>query len=128
MKEFIKIPSKYYILMLAILVAWIIFWKVYFKNNEIESKANLKRIVGEEVNGIIQESEENNRGFKSFTIRDNHTKSKRKLNLHITWFYEENNIQVNDSVSKTANSKIITFYKLKNGVYEECCEYEIEVE
>lgn len=46
-------------------------------------------------------------------------------NLRIGWEIEEYNIQIGDSVSKEANSKLMTFYKFKNGAYEKCCEYEI---
>ncbi|MBS1508655.1 MAG: hypothetical protein JSS79_18615 [Bacteroidetes bacterium] len=37
--------------------------------------------------------------------------------LHITWFIKENNIQVNDSLSKGSDTYAMRFYKKQNGVY-----------
>lgn len=62
-----------------------------------------------------------NRGINSIQL----STSDKVPNLRIGWEIEKYNIQIGDSVSKEANSKIMVFYKLKSGVYVKYCEYEI---
>jgi len=126
MKE--RIPRLVYFMVFPIGLLALASIYLYDRKQISDYELELKTLKSKEINGIILDNGHPNRGYSNFTVNDAISNSKLFYTLAITWFYEENNIQVNDSVSKTANSKIITFYKLKNSVYEECCEYEIEVE
>ncbi len=74
-----------------------------------------------QINGVITELKNTQRGTYDMKI----SSGDEIPNLRIGWELEKYNIQIGDSVSKKENSKIMTFYKLKNGISEKCFDYEI---
>lgn len=102
-----------------------LFWGVFFWKGEKKFDKMTLEFTNKKINGIISKSNEKNRGFHLLEIYDKTNNSTLSYSLPKSWFFKENKIQVGDSVSKEANSKIMIFYKNKNGTFEKCCEYEI---
>ena len=97
---------------------------VFFTRNYLSYKEELNSLIAKEINGHIVALKDENRG--SYYIEIETLKETYKIHsLPIAWEIKEYNIQVGDSISKEANSKTMIFYKLKDGIYKECCKYKI---
>jgi predicted membrane protein len=124
MKDPIQMPFKYVIFFIFLFLLSIIFAIVFFSNNYVEHKKEIKELIEKEIQGKIQGLKNENRG--SYYIEVSTLNGNFKIHsLPIAWEIEEYNIQIGDSISKESNSRIMTFYKAKNGVFEKCCDYEI---
>jgi hypothetical protein len=124
MKEPIQMPFKYIIFFITLFLISIVFAIVFFRNNYLKHENVITELIEKEIQGKIKGLKNENRG--SYYIEISTLNGDIKIHsLPIAWEIEEYNIQIADSVSKEANSKIMTFYKFKNGAYEKCCEYEI---
>jgi len=91
----------------------------FIKKNKTHNR-EIKELIRMELNGRINILENINRGSYNLKIGTYKIHS-----LPIAFEIEKYNIQIGDSVSKEANSRIIKFYKNKNGVFEKYCEYNI---
>ena len=117
-------PFKYVIFFIALFVISIILAIMFFRNNYLKHKNVIAEIINKEIHGKIQGLRNENRG--SYYVEISTLNGDIKIHsLPIAWEIEEYNIQIGDSVSKEANSKLMTFYKFKDGAYKKCCEYEI---
>lgn len=97
---------------------------IYFTTNYKKFKSEISILISQEINGIIKSMKDENRG--SYFLEIQTTKEDLKIHsLPIAWEVKKFNIQIGDSVSKEANSKIMIFYKLKNGVSQKLCEFEM---
>lgn len=124
MKEPIQMPFKYVIFFIVLFLISIIFAIIFFRNNYVEYKKEITELIEKEIQGKIKNLKNENRG--SYYIEISTLNGDIKIHsLPIAWEIEKYNIQIGDSVSKEANSKIMSFYKAKNGVFEKCCDYEI---
>lgn len=103
----------------------IIFWGIYFWKGENKFDKMVSEFTNKKIDGIVSFSKEGSRGFHLIEIADKISDSTLKYNVPKSWFFKENGIKIGDSVSKESNSKTMTFYKAKNGVFEKCCDYEI---
>ena len=120
MKEQIPISPKYIIAFIVVLLIGAVIAFLYFRKNYIHHKREINALIGKEINGQINILENKNRGSYNLKIGDYEINS-----LPIAYEVEKYNIQLGDSVRKKANSRIMIFYKNKNGVFEKHCEYEI---
>ncbi len=127
MKESIALPTKYSVVLITIFLVFIIFGIIYFTHNYFVYQSELNKIKSKSINGIIVSSRKSGRGMQFFSVRESQTGVIVEYYLHSSYFFEMNNIRVNDSIRKPADSKVMSFYKLTNGVYENCCSYEIEM-
>ncbi len=124
MKESIKMLFKYVIVFIALFLILIMFATVFFRNNYLKHEKEITGVIRKEIQGKIKDLKNENRG--SYYVAISTLKEDIKIHsLPIAWEIEKYNIQVGDSVSKEANSKLMTFYKFKIGAYEKCCTYEI---
>lgn len=119
-----KLSKKIYLQLLLFLSVGI-FWSIYFWNGNIKFGKLVSEFTNRKIDGIVTYSEVGTRGFHFIEIADNLSDSTLIYNLPKSWFFKENKIIKGDSVSKEWNSRLMTFYKFKNGTYEKCCEYEI---
>ncbi len=126
MKEIIHLPKKYNYILIIGFTAIVVTLIVFFTINAIKYDHMLETLQNSEFNGLIKDSKKEPRDFYYIMIKDNISKTCLKYSLPTSWFFLVNKIQIGDSVSKNANSKMITFYKLKNGVFEKCCDYEVK--
>lgn len=123
MREEINLPAKYIVLIVVVFISIVIGAVVFFTRNYLNNKEELNSLVGKEIKGRIDALKDENRG--SYYIEVKTLEETYKIHsLPIAWEIKEYNIQVGDSISKEADSKTITFYKVKNGSYEKCCDYE----
>ena len=97
---------------------------LYFQNNVTMYRKELNEIIARTINGYIIRTKDAKRGFQYVDIIDG--KDTLAYFFPAAYTFEKYNIQPLDSVSKKANSAILMFYKPQNGVYEKCCDYEIE--
>jgi hypothetical protein len=124
MREEINLPAKYIVLIVLVFISVVIGSVVFFTRNYLNNKEELSFLVGKEIKGRVVALNDENRG--SYYIEIKTREETYKIHsLPIAWEIKEYNIQVGDSISKEANSKTITFYKVKNGVYEKCCDFEM---
>jgi len=124
MKEEIQLPTKYIILIIVIFISIVIGAVVFFTRNYLSHKDELNSMIPKEIKGRIVALKDENRG--SYYLEIETLKETHKIHsLPIAWEIKEYNIQVGDSISKEANSRMMLFYKLKNGIYEKCCEFEM---
>lgn len=94
---------------------------IFFIHKWLSYKNDLIEFQKKEAYGKIVRLKDLTRGIYAIELS-----SKIHLpNLRIGWEIEKYNIQVGDSVSKEANSKMMIFYKFENGVYKKYYEYEI---
>ncbi len=107
---------------IAMLAAFVLSASYLFYNR-IENDEKLKALSARELHGVVIKSQKKTRGLHYIEFRAGDTTLQYILTP--SWFFEDNAINANDSVSKVANSGTMTFYKLKNGVYNKCCDYEI---
>ena len=126
MKEIIQLPKKYNYILIIGFTTIVVTLIVFFTVNASKYDDKLEALQKSEFNGLIKDTKKETRGFYYIMIKDNISKTFLKYSLPSDWFFLENKIQSGDSVSKNANSKMITFYKLKNGVFEKCCDYEVK--
>ena len=117
--------SKMIYLPLLLPLLGVIFWSIYFSKGENKFEEMVSQFTNKKIDGIVLYSKEGTRGFFLIEIADKLSDSTLKYNVPKSWFFKENDIKIGDSVSKKSNSKIMTFYKVKNGVFEKCCDYEI---
>jgi hypothetical protein len=126
-KTIIALPLKYSILLTVLFSVIILGGIVYFTRNHFEYQNELYAITKKNINGIIVKSKTEDRGFHYIEINDVNTNSKLCYLLPQSWFFKENTIQINDSVSKSAGNMVMMFYNLKNGVYKKCCDFDIHM-
>ncbi|MBP6732550.1 MAG: hypothetical protein KA149_10855 [Chitinophagales bacterium] len=100
---------------------------LYFIFSYINYQIELKKIRERAISGIILESKKEYRGFHTIVIKDNVSHSTLTYMLPNSFFFNENNIQANDSVNKNAGSELMVFYKFKQGICTKCCEYEVSM-
>lgn len=97
----------------------IYFGKAFFKDQDEKDYLRMKKIDGHLI--TLKDEGRGSYFLEIETINDT-------VSIHslpISWEIREYQIEVGDSVSKSANSKIIHFYRLQKGVYTKYCEYEI---
>src|SRR5690242_7646803 len=111
--------NKYYKVVIFLFFSAIIIGLVFFIHNYYQYQYDLKLIIAKDIKAIVTKSKEESRGFFNIELENNNG-VKIRYSLPQSWFFLKNHIQAQDSVSKEANSKIMTFYKLKDGVYEKC--------
>ena len=117
-------PFKYIVFFVALFLISIILGITFFRKNYLKHKDVIAELINKEVKGKIKSLRNENRG--SYYVEISTLNGEIKLHsLPIAWEIETYHIQIGDSVSKEANSKIMTFYKVENGVYRRCCGYEI---
>jgi hypothetical protein len=125
MKYIIKMPLKFTIIMIVIWASIILCVIAWLTNNYSRYKDNLEFWVKKEVKGTITVLKDEKRDSYFIEIDDLNVKHQMH-SLKIGWAVRKYNIAVGDSVSKGANSRKMAFYKLKNGVFEVLCEYEVK--
>lgn len=124
MKEYINLPTKYNVFIVIIFISILIGAIIFFTRNYLNHKQELNSLFGKEIKGRIVALKYENRG--SYCIEIKTFKETYKIHsLPIAWEIKEYNIQFGDSLSKEANIKTITFYKVKNGSYQKCCDFEM---
>jgi len=124
MKEELAIPKNYLIGLFSILVILAIIAVIVLSKNYFKYRAKTNTLIGQEINGVIKSMKDESRGSYFLEIKT----EKELLSIHslpVAWEVQKYNIQVGDSVSKKANSRIMNFYKLKNGAMEKVCEFEM---
>lgn len=113
------------IILISIFFALILIGSIIFiANNQIRHNKELKLFISKGIYGSITKLNDLSRGTYSIEIKQDNFIYETP-SLPIAWEIKEYNIQVGDSISKEANSKAITFYKVKNSSYKKCCEYEM---
>jgi|GEM_PF-2091856 hypothetical protein len=120
MKEQIEMSPKYISILISIFLLIVVFSFLFFIKKNKTHNREIKELIRMELNGRINILENINRGSYNLKIGTYKIHS-----LPIAFEIEKYNIQIGDSVSKEANSRIIKFYKNKNGVFEKYCEYNI---
>ena len=120
MKEQIQISSKYIFVLVTIFILIVITAFLFFRKNYLSHKKEIMELISKEIKGEISDLKNENRG--SYYIK---IKNYKIHSLPIAFEIEKYNIQVGDSVSKKANSNIMTFYKNNNGTFKKCCDYKI---
>lgn len=108
-----------YVFFIAILCA-----VVFLRNKYSEARAAENTIISMKIEGVIVYSKDISRGTQYFEIL-NRKDSIVKCTLHVSSFFKENNIGLNDSISKEGNSEIMLFYKYSSSGYRRCCECDI---
>ena len=111
---------KYTSVLYAIFLVVLVFAFLFFRKNYVAHKREKKELINKELKGKIIHLENMNRGSYDLKINNYEIRS-----LEIGFEVQKYNIQIGDSVSKEANSNIMTFYKNRNGIFEEYCKYEI---
>lgn len=105
----------------AILGLVFLFGIFFFTRKLVTYQKELTIFEKHKINGIITELKNTQRGTYDIEI----SSGDEIPNLRLGWELEKYNIQIGDSVSKKENSKIMTFYKFKDGIAEKCFDYEI---
>ncbi|MEN9639360.1 MAG: hypothetical protein RLZZ262_1228 [Bacteroidota bacterium] len=113
---------KYVGISAAVFLFVVVFAFLFFRKNQIAHQRETKELIGKELYGKIKILENMNRGSYDLKIDNYEIRS-----LPIAFEIQQYNIQVGDSMSKEANSNIIKFYKIKNGTFEKCFDYEIRM-
>lgn len=113
--------------MALVFIGWIIYVIRISVQGYINENNELEEIYRKSLSGKIIRSAESTRSYQYFDVKNNATGEVDSLYLHASYFFNENKMQINDSVSKTSNSKILTFYKKIDGKYVKCCDYELEM-
>ena len=96
---------------------------IFFAQNWISYKNKLTEFEKREINGKIILLRDKQKGIFEIKLSSN----QEVPNLRIGWELEKYNILIGDSVSKKSNSKIMSFYKEKNGVFKKYWDYEIDM-
>ena len=118
MKKKIDFDTTVLIVLGSVIVLFFLGWTVIsFVKGETQTRDFIEREIG----GILVGLDNSGKGEYNLTIRQHKTRQEIKYYLFLSPFIEENNIQVNDSISKVANGHTINFYKKQNGTYEKCC-------
>ena len=117
-------PAKYIIFLIALFLISAISAIVFFRDNYIKQTKKITEVIKKEIQGKIKDLKNENRGSYYIEI-STMTEEIKVHSLPIAWEIEKYNIQIGDSLSKEADSRIMTFYKFKNGAYKKCCEYKI---
>ncbi|GIV44992.1 MAG: hypothetical protein KatS3mg035_2115 [Bacteroidia bacterium] len=123
MKEEIQLPKKYIVLLIVIYVSIFISGIVFFTRKYLEYKEEIKVFIGKEVKGRIIALKDEGRGHYEISIKTFNDTINQSLG--IAWHIENYDIQVGDSVSKEANSRIMIFYRTKGETFKEYLKYEI---
>lgn len=110
-------------MLIVIYVSIFISGIVFFTRKYLEHKEKIKIFIGKEVKGRIIALKDINRGSYIISIKTFNDTINQSLG--IAWHIEKYNIQVGDSVSKEANSRIMIFYRTKGGKFKEYLKYEI---
>src|ERR1017187_7412153 len=127
MKDIIILPPVLTKILAITFIALPICLVIYFGINWIKYLHELDTIQKIEIEGLVTKIVDVERGFYHLEIKNSATDSLFSHDLNGgNSFFTNNHIQVNDSVSKSANSREMIFYKKKNGKYEECGMYLIE--
>jgi hypothetical protein len=94
----------------------------YLIINTMEARKKEVEFINREMSGVLNGVKDLSRGTYTLIIRQHQTNRIFEYDLNIGKFIKENDIKVNDSLSKASNNGVITFYK-KNGrgIYEKCC-------
>jgi hypothetical protein len=79
-------------------------------------------LIKREISGILVTVKDLQHGDYTIRIKQHNTGKEMEYYLQISRFIKENNIQVNDSISKEANSHTLNFYRKKDGIYEKYCD------
>jgi hypothetical protein len=79
-------------------------------------------LIKRELNGILISSKDITHGIYSLVIKQHMTGEEIKYDLSVSKFFRDNNIHEGDSISKTADSHVISFFKKKEKTYYKCCE------
>src|SRR5687767_8415090 len=95
---------------LIALFSWIIF-------SAIDRAEQEDDLIKREISGILITVKDLQRGNYILRIKQHETGEELEYHLQISRFMKENNIQVNDSISKDANSHTLNFFKKKHGIY-----------
>lgn len=120
LKDFTKSTyGKILIGLLSILGILLVSWIVISLYNDKKQSDDL---IEREINGILINSKDITHGKYALIIKQHGTGEEIKYYLHISKFFQDNNIQVGDSISKNANSHTINFFKKRNGTFNKCCE------
>lgn len=107
-----------------IFISAIVGSALFFARNFFRHQEELKQFLKTDVQGIIIKLDDLTRGSFSIEIRDNNN-NYILPELPIAFAVKKYNVKVGDSLSKHANSKFITVYKLNNRIYEERCVLEL---
>lgn len=106
------------------IIIFLLFIFIMICTSSIDSFVNHKKMLKNlekiEIKGKINHLKNLTRGSYNIVVGKYEMRS-----INIGYEIEKYNIQTGDSFYKMANSKIITFYKMKNGYYEKTCEYEL---
>jgi hypothetical protein len=124
MKEEFKISKKNLIVLFSILAILVLIAVFVLSKNYLNYRANTNALIGQQINGIIKSMKDQSRGSYFLEIQT----EKEIISVHslpVAWEVKKYNIQVGDSISKEANSRIMKFYKSRNGVIEKICEFEM---
>lgn len=92
---------------------------------EVRNDEMVKDFTERKMNGLITRSKAGSKGSHLLNIKDRESNLELKYIVLQNWFFLENNVQVGDSVSKLANTKILSIFKFKENGYEKCCDYEV---
>ena len=123
MKEKIQLPRKYNVLLIVVFITIVIGAVIFFTRNYLSHKDEFNSLIAKEIKGRIVVLKDEHRG--SYYIEIKNQNDTFKISAPIAWEVKKYNIQMGDSINKNANSKIIFFYKLKRGVFERYCDYEM---
>jgi hypothetical protein len=124
MKEELSISPKHIYIILSTLALIAIVGILFLIRNSVKYNNELEILRSKEIKGVIVKLRDTGRGFCSMEIKEPND-STNEYSLAIAWEVKEFNIQAGDSVYKESSSKIMTFYKMKNGSYEKRCVYEM---
>jgi hypothetical protein len=112
--------NKYIVFGLALIGA--ISFTIWVIIPTIDAQKREDDLIKREISGVLIKVKDLNRGSYSILIKENKTGTELEYDLHMSRFIKENNIQVNDSISKEGGSHTLNFFKKKNGIYEKCCD------
>ena len=111
---FVKRPI-YALAILASMIAIVMIIRLVKKRFEFFQQE--QAFIEKEIHGVIIKISDSQRGEYSLQIKESATGSLVQYSLSISDFLKENNIQINDSLSKGPNSHDVLFYKHQNGSY-----------
>ena len=119
----VMFKRNYTLFIICGLLVTLIIYSYYSTMIKFENMENA--IIKAEINGLLINVKNVNKGNYYIEIKDSKTKIVYPCDLPLASFVSENNIQLNDSISKEAKNDSLTFYRKVENKYQPCCIYEI---
>lgn len=105
-------------------LSFFIFIVITFARKNNKHYDELRKLAEMKLNGRIVEILDTKRDTYHLQIKSKDTIYHLR-GIPFGWYEEKYNVVIGDSISKAPKSKVITFFKLKNGKYAEMFNYEL---